>query len=521
MKRLGVALPATLITVSMLLAHGSADHSLAEEFLAPRSGDQSVTRPSSRSKSNEVPPLQDLSPSRPGYRHTVTKMSQEFYRYIMNKASRGEEITSMERLTIALMIKNRTWPEPPELNELDKKILDEIDKHDSMASNLMKIPYAARGKLDYDLPDTEQIKKFRDWYYSIPLDKRSYVAKMMKNYYASLGFDMRSEEIRERERKKQQAEKERRIRKEREERQRKEREARNERDRKQYEKDKAILEGMAARDRLMEKVRESKKDAPAKKPWEQMKPEERRDALKASDPKAWEKVGEALTGDQESAKEVIEAIDSEKTAVPVETYDPRHDPNLESQGAGSHSVDIAQAEKSAQEFQRGQGGGKKSPTEQGPQTVAKQPESYTTDPGKKPDAPGSTAQVPFAPYPYGYPPESGMPGVRVPWDTMAGSPGYGPKTPGRSGSSKGSRSSGQSSVSSKVPSNTVTNPSSGSSEPSQAQLKTAYNEGCMVGRQVRNGELSSAAVKELIRTKYDQGHRALKDEFRRGWRDCQ
>lgn len=521
MKRLRVSLPATLITMSLLLILKSAGHSLAEEAPVSRSSDQSVTRPSSRSKSNEVPPLQDLSPSRPGYRHTVTKMSQEFYRYIMNKASRGEEITSMERLTIALMIKNRTWPEPPELNELDKKILDEIDKHDSTASSLMKIPYAARGKLDYDLPDTEQIKKFRDWYYSVPSDKRSYVAKMMKNYYTSLGFDMRSEEIRERERKKQQAEEERRIRKAREERQRKEREALNERDRKQYEKDKAILEGMTARDRLTEKVRESKREDSSRKPWEQMKPEERRDALKTSDPKAWEKVKEALTGHQESAKEVIEAIDSKKTAVPVETYDPRRDPNLESKGARSDPVDITQAEKSAQEFQQGQRGGKKGPTEQGPQTVTKQPESYTTDPGKKPDASSGAAQTPFSPYPYGYPPEDRMPGVRVPWDTLAGSPGYGSKTPGGSEGSKGSRSPDQSSASSKVPSHTVTNPGSGSNEPSQAQLKAAYNEGCMVGRQVRSGELSSGAVKELIRTKYDQGHQALKNEFRRGWRDCQ
>lgn len=502
MKRLRIPCPATLLAVSLLAVWPSTGPSHAEEAPTSRSGDQSVTRSASRSTSHEVPPLQDLAPSRPGYRHTVTKMSQEFYRYIMNKASRGEEITSMERLTIALMIKNRTWPEPPELHELDKKILSEIDKHDSTASNLMKIPYAARGKLNYDLPDTEQIKKFRDWYYSVPPDKRSYVAKMMKNYYASLGFDMRSEEIRERERKKQQAEEERRIRKEREERQRKEREALNEKDRKQYEKDKAILEGMAARDRLMEKVRESKRDDSAKKPWEQMKPEERRDALKTSDPQAWEKVKGALTGDQGSAKEVIEAIDSEKAAVPTETYDPRRDPNLKSHDARRGSVEITQAEKSAQEFQQGQRGGEKHPTGQSPPTVIKQPESYTTDPGRKPDAPSDTAQVPFSPYPYGYPSGGWMPGVRVPWDTLAGSSGYGLKTPGR-------------------PSNAVAGPGSGSPVPSQAQLKAAYNEGCMVGRQVRNGELSSGAIRELIRTKYDQGHQALKDEFRRGWRDCQ
>lgn len=42
----------------------------------------------------------------------------------------------------------------------------------------------------------------------------------------------------------------------------------------------------------------------------------------------------------------------------------------------------------------------------------------------------------------------------------------------------------------------------------------------MVGKQVRNGKLSSAAVKELMRTKYDLGSQPLKNEFQGGWGDC-
>jgi hypothetical protein len=75
-------------------------------------------------------------------------------------------------------------------------------------------------------------------------------------------------------------------------------------------------------------------------------------------------------------------------------------------------------------------------------------------------------------------------------------------------------------VSSGIPPKTTANTSTSKNEPTQIDLKAAYNEGCMVGKQVRSGELPSAAVKELVRTKYDQGHKSLKDEFRRGWGDC-
>ena len=76
--------------------------------------------------------------------------------------------------------------------------------------------------------------------------------------------------------------------------------------REKAEKEKAAKE-KAEKDK---KIADSKKEG---KSWEQMTPGERRDALKKNDPKAWEKVKEALTGNQESGKEVVDAIDTKKT----------------------------------------------------------------------------------------------------------------------------------------------------------------------------------------------------------------
>lgn len=212
----------------------------------------------------------------------------------------------------------------------------------------------------------------------------------------------------------------------------KDRKALNKKDREQYEKDEEIRKGFAARDRLVEKVRQSKEKDPAKKSWEPMTPQERRDALITSDPEAWKKVKEALSGDQKSADEVIEAIDSRKTDVIEDVYDPHRDPRVESKGTGGSPIDIAQADRLSKEFQEIQGDGNKSDAKQGPQHTVRQPASYTEDSGKKPDTSGGTQQPPFSPYPPDYPPEGGQSGVRTPWEGLAPpSSGHGGKTPGK------------------------------------------------------------------------------------------
>lgn len=194
----------------------------------------------------------------------------------------------------------------------------------------------------------------------------------------------------------------------------------NKENQKQNEKDKETREARAARDRLREKIRQSKEEDPAKKGWKSMTSKERRDALTANKDVAWEKVKEALEGDKQSAKDVIEAIDSKKGGVSGDAYDPRRDANFEPKDIGGGAFDVAQAERFSKEFQQRQGGGPKSTAAQSPQNVMKQPESYTTDPGTKPDAPGGTAQAPYSPYPSGYPSDSGQSNVRIPWEGLAG-----------------------------------------------------------------------------------------------------
>lgn len=128
----------------------------------------------------------------------------------------------------------------------------------------------------------------------------------------------------------------------------------------------------------------------------------------------------------------VVAVDREGNVVPfpLPEYNPLSDPNWKS--GMKESINIAEAKKLADEFQQGQGGGNKSTTAQTPQNVMKQPESYTTDPGAKPDAPGGTQQPPFSPYPPGYSPEGGQSGVRTPWEGLVPpSSGHGGKTPGK------------------------------------------------------------------------------------------
>lgn len=151
---------------------------------------------------------------------------------------------------------------------------------------------------------------------------------------------------------------------------------------------------------------------------------------------------------------------------PQEEYDPRKDSGFTGPGAGPTSSDVASANTVGSEFQQGFGGGSKATTEQTPQNVTQQPESYTTNPGKKPDSPTGTQQPYYPPSPQGYPPDSGQFDIRAPRGGLVGpSSGYSAKSSG------GSRDPGTSapSLPSTPPSSNIR--SSGTSVPSPPSPK--------------------------------------------------
>lgn len=141
--------------------------------------------------------LQDNHPTRPGYRQTVTWQSASFYKYIVEKQARGEPITTMEHMTIRLMIANRTWPVPPKLTDKDRAVAAWIDKHDTATANTIVLgSQAAGGKIDYDAAPPPSIEAFRKYYNGLPPARRTTAAKLMMTFYTSSGFDMRSDEQR-------------------------------------------------------------------------------------------------------------------------------------------------------------------------------------------------------------------------------------------------------------------------------------------------------------------------------------
>lgn len=127
-----------------------------------------------------------------------------------------------------------------------------------------------------------------------------------------------------------------------------------------------------------------KQDTPTKKTWEQMTPEERKDALKRNDPVAWGKAKEGLLGDKKSGKEVTDAIDSNKPK--SSGYDPLDDPNLKGDG-NRQPVDVSEADKIGQEFQDKQRGRKiKDKQPRVPEDVIiAQPDTYRKPIGKTGD----------------------------------------------------------------------------------------------------------------------------------------
>lgn len=152
--------------------------------------------------------------SRPGYRARPTPQSVEFYRYIMEKAGRGEEINTAESMIIRRMIENRTWPEAPTIQDSDRGAAEWADRQaDSEDSSFLTDPVGwtrkknadliyeqltRAGRTDQDTPTTEGIEKFRQyWQNKTPEEKKNLpLGQWMKNYLVRKGYDMRSDEER-------------------------------------------------------------------------------------------------------------------------------------------------------------------------------------------------------------------------------------------------------------------------------------------------------------------------------------
>jgi len=128
--------------------------------------------------------------SRPGYRPNVTEKSLAFYEYIKDKEERGEDLTSADKFTRALMISSRRWPDAPELADSELVTWDNLHY------------FIAAGQIEWDVPLPENVVKFRQYYHSLsPEDReRLWVARMMYQTYTRQGFDMRSDEQRAKDR---------------------------------------------------------------------------------------------------------------------------------------------------------------------------------------------------------------------------------------------------------------------------------------------------------------------------------
>ena len=156
-----------------------------------------------------------IDQSRPGYRPEPTPQSVAYYRYIMEKVGRGEELTWADRLGVQQSIATRTWPEAPEITAGSQAVMDWAKREPEQASifnPMARIQARARrrtsdavwqemtgaGLTEMDTPPTEGSEAFRQYWHSLSEEERQNLplARMMRNWFARQGFDMRSDEQR-------------------------------------------------------------------------------------------------------------------------------------------------------------------------------------------------------------------------------------------------------------------------------------------------------------------------------------
>lgn len=158
------------------------------------------------------PPNDGRAQSRPGYRAQPTSNSMGIYRYIMDKTSRGEDISAVEAMLIRRMIANRTWPEAPEITARARAIQEWAlrqpeDAHlftdpenwsRGLVSDATYEQLVAAGLTDADVPHIEASERFRSYWHSLRPEQQEALplGRWMRNYFASLGYDMRSDEQR-------------------------------------------------------------------------------------------------------------------------------------------------------------------------------------------------------------------------------------------------------------------------------------------------------------------------------------
>jgi hypothetical protein len=185
------------------------DGDWAPEWLYKKNKDRQVDNPNAFEKPGDY-----RDQSRPGYRARPTPQSVAYYRYVMEKIGRGEDINVSESIIIRRMIQNRTWPEAPTVSKMDRGALDWADKQsDSEDSSIFTDPegwtrkknadliyenMTSRGCTEEDTPASEGIEKFREyWQTKTPEEKKNLpLGRWMKNYLVRKGFDMRSDEER-------------------------------------------------------------------------------------------------------------------------------------------------------------------------------------------------------------------------------------------------------------------------------------------------------------------------------------
>jgi hypothetical protein len=150
--------------------------------------------------------------NRAGYRAQPTPHSVAFYRYIMDRTGRGENISTVEALLIRRMIANRTWPEAPEITARARAIqewaLRQPEEADlftdpenwsrGLVSDAVYEQLVAAGLTDADTPHTEASERFRRYWHSLTPEQQAALplGRWMRSYFARLGHDMRSDEQR-------------------------------------------------------------------------------------------------------------------------------------------------------------------------------------------------------------------------------------------------------------------------------------------------------------------------------------